>query len=121
MLDRNVLSHHHIILTQPSHVSQYLIPKNVTELLPTNTQISRKVLSNRQILKVFVIIDDQALLVCQMQDADEAVRGRNIGHGLFGVDCLQAVDDICKGERAIDSFGCRIVGRVRRWWCLDLI
>lgn len=84
-------------------------------LLAANTQIGRKVFSNRQVLKVIVVVDDQAFLVGQMQNTNKTVRCRNICQRLLGIDCLQAVDDVCEGERAIDGFGGRVFGG-SVWW-----
>jgi hypothetical protein len=84
-------------------------------LLAANTKIRREVFANRQILKVLLVVDHQALLVRQVQQTDEAITRRDVVHCLFGIYRLQVVDNVREGERAIDSFGRNLIGHIR-WW-----
>jgi len=64
-----------------------------------------------QIRKVFLIADDQTLLVCQVEKTDEAVRSRDVCHCLLWIDHLQVVDDIRKLQETVllclrRGFGC---------------
>ena len=56
-----------------------------------------------------MVVDDQTLLVGQMQQADEAIRGGDIRHGLLRVYGLQIVDDVREGKGAINGFGGDVV------------
>lgn len=51
-------------------------PDKIDTLLPTNTQIRRKVLSNRQIFVILRVLNNKTLFVGEMQDANEAVTRR---------------------------------------------
>lgn len=48
-----------------------------------------------------------------MEQADEAVRSRDVGHGLFGIDVLEVVHDGCEFQyllvllRRLGLEGCR--------------
>jgi hypothetical protein len=44
-----------------------------------------------------------------MQHTDEAIARRDIREGLFRVHGLQAVDDVCEGEGAVNGFGSGVV------------
>jgi hypothetical protein len=70
-----------------------------------HTQIRREILPNREILKPLLILNHQPLLIRQMQQANKAETRRQVRHGLFRVHVLQAVDDICECEGAVDGFG----------------
>jgi len=54
----------------------------------SNVQVRREVFPNRQIFKGFLIFDDQALFVGQMQQTNKAVACGDISQGLFWVDGL---------------------------------
>jgi hypothetical protein len=90
-------------------------------LLPADTQIRAEIPANHQILKPFLIFNHQALFIRKMQHANEAITCRNIIHSLFRVHGLQAVDDVCKREGAVDGFGGGIcAGNVGRGLGRDL-
>lgn len=69
-LDANMQALNPIVVSQ-NHISCMQLSKE--HLLATNAQIGRKVFSNRQVLKVIVIVNDEALLVGQMQNTNETV------------------------------------------------
>jgi hypothetical protein len=61
--------------------------------LIANAEIRRKVSPDRELLKAFLVVDDEPLLVCQMQQANETIRRRYVRHGLLGIYALEAVHD----------------------------
>lgn len=104
----------------PAPLSPPFLPPIMTPLIPLPTQKSNKkhkinhlhklpalrnlrrpIPSDLQLLKPGLVLNHQTLFVGQMQEADEAVAGGDIGHGLLGVDGLQAV-----------NYGCEVQGLV---------
>lgn len=69
--------------------------ENLTTTAPKNLSplgnLSRPIPSDLQLLEPGLVLNHQALLVRQMQEADETVARGNIGHRLLGVYRLQAV------------------------------
>lgn len=72
----------------------------IRPLIISNPKIStplgndgRKILADAQLLQPHLIFQRETFLVSQMQQADEAVRGGDVGHGLFGIDVLEIVHD----------------------------
>lgn len=81
-------------------------------LLVANTQICTKVPSDGQVLKVFRILNDQALLVGQVECTNKAVARRDVGERLLRVHLLEVVDHIGEVERPVHGFHCRIIDSI---------
>lgn len=78
----------------------------------------RSVFPDHQILPAFHIFNYQALLVSQMQQADEAVRCADVLHLLLRVDVLQVIHDINELQRAgIVGLEGRDLRSCGRWGC----
>jgi len=68
-------------------------------LISADSDFSTVIFHYRQVCKVFLVADDQALLVRQMEKTDKAIRRGDVRHCLLRINRLQVVDDICELQR----------------------
>lgn len=64
--------------------------------LSTNSDLRREILPNIQLHQTLLLLNHQALLIRQMQQADKAVACRDIIHSLFWIYALQVLHDGCE-------------------------
>lgn len=86
----------------------------------TNRNLSSMILPNIQLHQALLLLNNQTLLVSQMQQTDEAVAGRDVVHGLLGVDALQVLHDGCELQTSVFAFldfglGCGETAWCARW------
>lgn len=72
---------------------------------------------DRQLLEIFLIADDQPLLVGEMQQRNETETRTDFRHLLFGVHLLEVIDHVCESERSIALLRCG-QGKSRGILCL---
>lgn len=63
-------------------------------LFPRN--FSRGITPDTQLLKAFLILNNEPLFIRQVQQTDEAEARADVGHLLLRVHALQVVDHVCE-------------------------
>lgn len=93
----------------PSAVFEFRLTSKAVSSDITLDDLCIPIFSDLQLRQLVSLLNDEALLVGQMQQTDEAEAGRDVIHHWLGVDLLQAVHDIRELERWV---------LCRGWWRL---
>jgi hypothetical protein len=81
------------------------INQSFTQSYIALTDLRLQIPLDGQILPTIDVLNHQSLFVGQMQQANEPVRGRDVGELIFGVDVREVVHDVGEHEGAVRVLG----------------